>query len=356
MRLGLLIYGSLNNLSGGYLYDRMLVKYLRNQGDQVQVISLPWRNYLSHLGDNLSASLLWRLSTLEIDILLQDELNHPSLFWLNRRLPYPIVSIVHHLRQSEQRPAWQNQLYRWVERNYLTSVDGFIYNSRTTQNEVERLIGSGCPGLVAYPAGDQLKPCISEDEIAQRASRSGPLRVLFLGNVIHRKGLHTLLRAVSQMPPGTCSLTVIGSLEVDWAYAARMQGLAAQLDLSSRVSFLGALADDKLGAHLERSHVLVVPSSYEGFGIAYLEGMGFGLPAIATTAGAAKELITHQVDGYLIEPEDTSSLTRHLNELHENRTELVSMSLAAQRRFSRHLTWEQGGMQIRSFLLQMRAI
>ena len=46
MRIGLLIYGGLDNLSGGFLYDRKLVEHLRNQGDQVETVALPWRNYL----------------------------------------------------------------------------------------------------------------------------------------------------------------------------------------------------------------------------------------------------------------------------------------------------------------------
>jgi hypothetical protein len=89
MKIGLLIYGSLETVSGGYLYDRRLVEYLRAQGDEVQVLSLPWRNYARHLADNLSAGWLRQLRSLRIDILLQDELNHPSLFWMNRRLPAP---------------------------------------------------------------------------------------------------------------------------------------------------------------------------------------------------------------------------------------------------------------------------
>ncbi len=57
MRLGLVIYGNLETISGGYLYDRKLVEHLERQGDQVEIISLPWRNYARHLGDNLQIHL-----------------------------------------------------------------------------------------------------------------------------------------------------------------------------------------------------------------------------------------------------------------------------------------------------------
>ena len=71
MRVGLVIYGSLETLSGGYLYDRELVAYLRQAGDDVQVISLPWRSYPHHLAHNLSAQLARRLCALDVDVLCE---------------------------------------------------------------------------------------------------------------------------------------------------------------------------------------------------------------------------------------------------------------------------------------------
>jgi len=60
---------------------------------------------------------------------------------------------------------------------------------------------------------------------------------------------------------------------------------------AASVRLHGFLADDRLQEKLAQAHVLVLPSSYEGFGMVYLEGMAFGLPAIGTTAGAACEII-----------------------------------------------------------------
>ena len=113
MRIGFVIYGSLDTLSGGYLYDRKLVEFLREQGETVEIISLPWRNYAAHLTDNFTFRLPKNL-----DILIQDELNHPSLIFPNQgKHPYPVISLVHHLRCSELRPKWQNAFYRLLKRN-----------------------------------------------------------------------------------------------------------------------------------------------------------------------------------------------------------------------------------------------
>jgi glycosyltransferase involved in cell wall biosynthesis len=346
MHIGLVVYGSLDTLSGGYLYDRKLVEYLRSQGDTVEVLSLPWRNYAAHLTDNLRFQLPSKL-----DILIQDELNHPSLISANYgQHPYPVISLVHHLRCSELRPQWQNVFYRWVERKYLRSVDGFIFNSRTTADVVHGLLSQEKPSLVAYPPTDRFGGPITEEEIRERA-KTKELRILFLGNVIYRKGLHTLLEALSRQP-AEYRLEVIGSLTSEPGYVKHIRQYIADHRLSSFIFLHGSLDKQPLLKKLRQAHLLVVPSSYEGFGIVYLEGMCFGLPAIGTTAGAAGEIITDNVDGFLIQPENASQLAERLNVLNERRELLTQMSLAARDRYLRQPNWEETARRIREFLLK----
>jgi glycosyltransferase involved in cell wall biosynthesis len=345
MRLGLIIYGSLDTLSGGYLYDRKLVDFLRAQGDTVEIISLPWRNYAAHLADNLS----FRLPP-GLDLVIQDELNHPSLTAANRRPhPYPVISLVHHLRCSELRPAWQNALYRQVERRYLASVDGFIFNSKTTRSVVHALAGDARPHVVAYPPTDRFGSPLPSGLVRSRATDSAPLRILFLGNVIPRKGLHTILEAVSSRP-SAFRLEVVGSLQADPGYAQKMQAFTTVHGLSSTVHFHGPLDNAPLVELLKSSHVLVVPSSYEGFGIVYLEGMAFGLPAIGTTAGAASEVISENETGYLISPEDAPALAARLSALAADRALLARLSLNALERYRQQPAWEETAGSIRRFL------
>ncbi|MGQ0601239.1 MAG: glycosyltransferase family 4 protein [Anaerolineales bacterium] len=413
MRVGFLIYGSLDTLSGGYLYDRQLVHHLRALGDEVEIVSLPWRNYISHLTDNFSPSLRRHLLNGRWDVLLQDELNHPSLFLLNHwlraqdrvRVRYPIVSIVHHLRCSELRPAWQNALYRLVERAYLRSVDGFVFNSDTTRREVEAVRGPlpipppgrrcfayngvaregtdssspvarfsatgegaggwGPPFVVAHPAADHIQPSLTTAHIEARAALSeatpGPLRLLFLGNVIPRKGLHTLLAALARVQAdakyrGEWQLTVVGNLDVDPAYVRRirqdLRGFRQSFALHNPegLRLLGQLSDADVRSQLEIHDVLAVPSSYEGFGIVYLEAMAYGLPVIASTAGAAGEIITHGVDGYLVPPEDPTALADAIQPLLDDRGLLRRMSLAARTRYERHPSWAENMASVRQFL------
>ncbi len=348
MKIGFVIYGALDTVSGGYLYDRKLVEYLHSQGDTVDIISLPWRNYAAHLTDNFS----FRLPP-NLDVLIQDELNHPSLIWANAGIhPYPVISLVHHLRSSELRSKWQNDLYRVVETKYLQSVDGFIFNSKTTERAVIKAIENSKPSVVGYPPTDRFGDrVISEEGIRERAKRD-ELQVLFLGNVIYRKGLHTLLRAAKGLK-SKISVDVVGGLTAEPRYAYEMERYVLTHGLSSMVMFYGPLDNEPLIEMYKQAHVMVVPSSYEGFGIVYLEGMGFGLPAIGTTAGAASEVITHGEDGYLIEPDDDTTLVEILDQLANDRALLLRLSLNAVKRFKSQPRWEETAKSIRDFLYEL---
>ncbi len=347
MKVGFVIYGSLDTLSGGYLYDRKLVEYLRSQGDEVEIISLPWRNYFAHLTDNFAFKL-----PSGFDILIQDELNHPSLIGTNRgKHPYPIISLVHHLRCSELRPKWQNDFYRFIEKKYLQSVDGFIFNSQTTKEVVNGLMVNEKTSIVAYPPTDRFGEAISEKEIIER-SKSEELRILFLGNVMERKGLHTLLEAVSNQR-SAISVDVVGSLSVEPEYVEKIKKIITKNNLSSFIFLHNSLNNEPLKEKLKNAHILIVPSSYEGFGIVYLEGMCFGLPVVGTTAGAASEVIEHGKTGYLIEPNDSKTLAEYISKLAEDRNLLTQLSLNARKRYIQQPKWEETASQIRAFLLEM---
>jgi glycosyltransferase involved in cell wall biosynthesis len=354
VHVGLLIYGSLDTVTGGFIYDRHLVQYLKEQGDRVEVIALPWRPYALSLQDNLNTGLKDRLQQTAFDVLLQDELVHPSCSWLNRRLgsriTYPIVAIVHHLRCRERRPAWHNRIYEVVEKSYLNSVDAFVCVSRTTQKDVEDLVGENRPLVLAVPGGDGSPGAISESEILARAAVPGPVQIIFVGTLIPRKELHTLLAALAQLSDDCWRLTVAGSQQHDETYVRAIRRQIQDSGLTERVTLLGTLSSRELAVRYAASHVLAVPSSYEGFGIVYIEGMHFGLPAIASTAGAAKELITPGENGFLVDPGDAASLTRCLNTLLTDRRLLAEMSLAAHQRAARHPTWNESAARIRAFL------
>lgn len=349
MHIGLVIYGSIDTLSGGYLYDRMLVRALQQAGHRVTIYSTPWRSYPQHLADNWRMGWRRQLLTAPVDLWLQDELNHPSLFWLNRALrrrhPAPIVAIVHHLRSSEEHLRLLLPLYRRVERAYLATLDGYLANSYTTHATVQALLGAARPFAVAWPAADHLPTDapITIERIAARALLATPLRILFVGNLIPRKGLHHLLDALTQVT-ASWELSIVGSYHPDDAYARLIHRKIATSNLAPRVRLLGRVDDAALVA-LYHSHHLFAAPGYEGFGIAYLEAHRFGLPVIALKTGAAREVVWDGQSGVLTPPGDIAALAATLAHFCEDRDTLAAMAMAARLRYTLHPTWSESMAQ-----------
>ena len=344
MKLGLVVYGSLDTQSGGFHYDRQLVAELRAAGDTVDVIELPWRSYPRGLLDNGSRRLRRRLAG-DYDLLLQDELAHPSLVWTNRHLSTPIVTIVHHLRASEARRL--QPLYRAVERRYLRGVDGVVCNSTVTRDVVLESGVAVDRTVVAPPAGDRFDPSIADNRIAARA-REKPLRVLFVGNITPRKGVDTLIDGLA-VAGGDAELTVVGK-PADEDYVSRCHDRVADHGVGDRVTFTGGIDDDALVAAFREHHVLAVPSQYEGYGIVYLEGMGFGLPAIASRAGGATDIVTDGETGILVEPGDVTAVADAISMLATDRERLATMGQAARRRYETQPDWTATAATVRTLL------
>ncbi len=356
MRIGLVIYGSLDTPTGGFLYDRLLVEHLRRAGHAVSVFSMPWGTYPHRLWANLSLRLAQSIRRANLDLLLEDELNHPSLAALNpllRRRGQPIVAIVHHLRSEEPAPRLVAPLLREIERTYLRGVDAYIYNSSATRASVQALAGAMAPGIVAHPGGDRLGPGLTMDRIRARANKSGPLEVIFLGSVTPRKQLHTMVEALAHMEPGLARLRVVGDLARAPRYARRLCERASALGLDGRVQWLGRRTDAEVAQHLAASHVLAVPSAMEGFGIAYLEGMAYGLPSLAASRGGASEIVENGVTGYLLAGDGPAAVVDALRQLAADRKRLAQMGMAARRVYEAQPTWAESLESIHRFMLNV---
>lgn len=354
MNIGLIIYGSLDTVSGGYLYDRMLVEHLRKQGDSVEIFSLPWRNYCWHLSDNLRSELLGSVARKSFDLLLQDELNHPSLIRFNQRLQqrhsYPIVSIVHHLRSDEAHHPWQNAIYRQVEKRYLQTIDGFIFNSQSSRENTFTLLKGQRPFVVCPPAADHVFKKDIGQLSGEKTREEGPVQLLFLGNVIARKGILVLLKALRKLEKIDWRLTIAGDFTIDPKIVKKARQVADTSAMRQRISWLGKVPRDEIPQLYHRHDLFVLPSFFEGFGIVYLEAMGAGLPVIASAAGGAADFIRHGENGFLLPPGDSKGLSQFIRLLAEDKKLRRRMSLAAWDTFLKHPGWAENMSNMRGFL------
>jgi glycosyltransferase involved in cell wall biosynthesis len=353
VKIGLVIYGRLDALTGGTLYDRRMVQVLEQRGHQVAVVSLPVVSYPLRLALNWPVRAVAARMPAGLDLLIEDELCHPSLIRWNakrRGQRFPVVAIVHQVLCDEPRAAWRNHLLRRVEQRYLDGVEAFIFNSRTTRDTVWRLTAGDRPHVVAPPGGDRLESRPTPRSIALWAQDGGPLRLFFLGNLIPRKGLLPLVDALAGLPRDVWTLRVAGRVDMDGQYVRRIRKALRKRGLADRVHLLGVLEGARLVDELARAQVLCMPYAYEGFGMASLEAQSFGLPVIGCRAGATRELVDHGINGYLVDPGDHAAVQRAVTDLHRDRSALAQMGLAARRRFEAHPTWETSMGRLATFV------
>lgn len=152
-------------------------------------------------------------------------------------------------------------------------------------------------------------------EPARSRDGNGPVRILFLGIIGHRKGVYDLLPAFSRAlaaQPGM-KLLIGGNGEVDEARAR-----ATELGLGDAVEFLGWVGGERKDELLAEADIFVLPSYNEGLPISLLEAMSWGIPVVSTTVGGIPELIRDGTDGVLIEAGDVPALTDALTRLAGN--------------------------------------
>ncbi|WP_380679093.1 glycosyltransferase family 4 protein [Salinigranum sp. GCM10025319] len=302
------------------------------------------------------------------DAVLVDELAHPTFvsrgLGARRETETPVVALVHHLRCDEGGP--EAPLARALERRFLSRVDAAICTSSATARSVREVASvpaapvsstadaagptrgsADLPTVVAPPTDDQFDPSIAPEDIDDRAT-SDPFRVVSLGSLVPRKRPLALVDALAGLDR-EWTATFVGP-HPDDRYAERVRRRCRRRGVAERVTLTGPLPTAEVDAVLRAGHVLALPSTHEGFGIAYLEGMGFGLPAVATSSGGATDLVTHGETGFLVPREGVGAVSAALSALASDRTRLARMGRAALGRYRAHPPWSETVDQVRAFL------
>lgn len=359
MKIALVLYDSLEKRSGGFEYDRHLVHHLVHRGHELAVFTQPWKRpwvRQFYLPENVHLEQL--LKEFNPDIILQDELNHPSLLQLNRQIkrrqnPPPFITIVHHLRSSETRSAWSNRLYAMVESQYLKSIDGIIANSHSSAQAALHLAGRDLPVHISAPGRSDKER--TADQKVPESSRRKTVRLLTIAQWIPRKGLHDLVEAVGALPAGRWTLTLVGDQSVNPSYTRRLKKQIRELRLHGRIICTDFLSGQQLRKVCETSDLYCQPSYWEGYGIAMQQALGYGLPVLAGNRGGPREFIRHGENGVLLPPGRPAVWTESLARLIRDPDELWRMSRAAKRSWEQMKTWQQTFEGIEGFLHELIA-
>ncbi len=161
-------------------------------------------------------------------------------------------------------------------------------------------------------------PPVETPSAVARATKE-PLKVLFVGALIQRKGIGYLLDAVKRLGTGV-ELTLIGTR---FAPNARVD------EACRRWRWIETMPHVKILETMKDSDVLVLPSLSEAFGLVVTEALACGLPVIITPNVGAGDLVTDGREGFVVPICSAEAIADRLNTLNCDRELLAAMSLNA---------------------------
>lgn len=163
---------------------------------------------------------------------------------------------------------------------------------------------------------DDVKDFLPEARTAIR--KSGELRLLFAGRVVHVKGVHTLIEAlpevIQRLPEINVSLTILGDVQ-DQDYLRHLQKLIKDGGLASHVRFESTVPESELSAVFNQYDVYVFPSLHEPFSLILLHALASGIPTVSSDAGGNPEIVIHRNTGMLFPIGDAHGLADAVVEL-----------------------------------------
>ncbi len=196
-----------------------------------------------------------------------------------------------------------------------------VVNSEWTR---EALIAEGAPTEkihvvpVAYDPPDQAGRFKRAYPSSFNTSR--PLRVLFLGSLIPRKGIHEMLDATVLMRTAPVEFRFVGALG---------GGLGIKPAENPRVHWMGPVARKRVHDFYRNADLFILPTHSDGFGLTQLEAMAWGLPVIASRN--CGDVVKHEVNGLILPIVTAEAIAESIEWCIKNAEQLGQMSDSAAR-------------------------
>lgn len=241
-----------------------------------------------------------------------------------------LVRTAHGLSQYEWSPRWYSKPWRWLlfQLVYPAKLDGETGVSETVASELQephrlsrcvrrpRMIHNGISAEFIQAA--RAVPKNRED--------SEYLHIGSIGRLTEQKGFIYLIQAMPSLLSSfpKLKLEILGEGELKDTLLAEIETLGLQ----DSVKILGKQSD--VIPFLKRLDLFVLPSLWEGLPTVVLESMACGTPVLATDIPGTRELINHEVNGWLVEPANPTALAAGIKQLLDSPETLARVSLLAQ--------------------------
>ena len=330
--------------------DKRFRRYWRKTGvkhfteNGISVFGIFWFPMLGL--KNIAPKFHFRLVTLMMGKVFKNVLKHwgkPDVIYahymyniafatkLKEKYNIPLVGMEHwsELTKSNLSPL----LRYWGEAAY-TKADKLLAVSESLQSHIYRHLGKKTTVVYDMLGQEFVSADVKKRDINQ------PFRFIAVGSLIHRKGFDLLLKAFSksELKKKECRVVIIGG----GSEKANLMDLAKQLNISDNVTLVGRKTKGEIICTMQDSHVFVLSSHAETFGVVCIEALSQGLPNIATVCGGPEEFINGN-NGILVPPGDVDALSNAMIDMYNNYSKYDSVAIAEEckRRFAPQVIAEQ---------------
>lgn len=341
--LGFVVPGALDQPTGGYRYDARMIAGLREQGWRIELCELEGQfpGPDARAEQALDAALAGFPDGMRV---LLDGLAagaYPAT--LKRHAArLRLVYLMHHPLGLEAGLAPTRSRELLVsERAAVALASRVVVTSDYTRAQVADW-GVPSERLCSIPPGVEPAPLA-------RGPEDGVPVLLCVAAWVPRKGQLELVRALSGLRGWSWRAELAGAMDRDLDYTSAVRATIAESGLGSRISAPGVLTREGLAERYDQASIFVLPSAYEGFGMAFTEAMMRGLPVIGTTGGAIPRTVP-ETAGLLVPPGDVDALRRALESLLCDSEQRRGMGCAGRAHAESLPGWTEGARRLAQWL------
>jgi glycosyltransferase involved in cell wall biosynthesis len=219
------------------------------------------------------------------------------------------------------------------ERAALEAAACVIATSESTARILMVDYGVQCERIRVVRPGNDPVP-------AARGSADATVHLLSVGSVIPDKGYDLLIAALAGMTDLPWRLTIAGDRARNQAASAQLDADIAAYGLGERITMLGAVPSERMVELYMAADLFVLPSRFEGYGMALTEAISHGLPIVSTTAGAIPDTVPLGT-GLLVPPNNVAALAQALRRLVAVRDERQRLAVNARAAATQLPTWQE---------------
>ena len=243
------------------------------------------------------------------------------------------------ISKADARRLWRS------ERETLQHVRHVVVTSPATASLLTR----------EYAVNAGRVTCIEPGTDRAPASRGSGRSLLSVGTLTPRKGHVALVRALARLKHLDWHLTCVGSLTRDPKTVRRVRAAIRKAGLEGRVSLAGETASRaRLARHYADADIFVLPTAYEGYGMAVAEAIASGLPVVSTPTGAIRQLVGKDA-GILVPPGNVAALARAVERMLVDANARRKFRAGALRRRRRLQTWPKAAREMAAVVRKVAA-